>query len=603
MPHSSADPRHWGRGARTALVCGVAVVFLALAFDWNWFRPALEQYLADKSHRSVRIDDFRVGFSWSLDPTFRLRGVRIENAAWADPRPFIVARELTATCTLASLFRKRPVITRLELVDADIDLERQADGLRNWRLTRPDDRGPGIVRVLALEPTRSRIRFVHRGIGLDVQTAAVPLHASVEGGSPLTTKIDFEGTYGGATFSGDALTGRELTFQDTDRFFSIRGHAVFGKTRLDVDGRAADVFRGSRVDVHAALQGSSLALLQPFVLATLPESPPYAGSAQLTKDLGQFTFSEASVKIGSSDVTGTLAFDTASEQRMLRATLRSGVLRLEDLTWAKQLAGAPDRTAPRAEEEPLSNSRIRTLDAELRLDVKRLTMPAPPVSASLALTAKLAHGVLAIVPIDLGLAGGHATGDLTFDANQDRPTARARIEVRGVRIEKLLASLPEKKRVAGAINGSLDLTARGDSLAALLETVSGSIAARMVDGSMSGRLDAELGLSGARFLGTLLGGDNQVPIRCAAADFEFRDGKGRARTMLIETERTSVEGTGTVDLRSAAFDLLLTPRPDRPGLLELRKSIWLRGTPGHVAWSLAQPTSRASGRRCVELKP
>lgn len=624
MAHASTDSRRFPRWAVVVLASGVAVALFALAFDWNWFRPALERHLAEKSHRGVRIDDFHVSFSGSLDATFRLRGVRIDNAPWADERPFIVARELKATWTLANLLRRRPIINRLELVDADIDLERQADGLRNWRLTQPDYRGPGIIRILALEPIRSRIRFVHRGIGLDLQTAAVALDAPVGAGAPLTTRIDFEGTYGGAKFAGDVLTSRELTFQDTGRYFSLRGHAVSGKTRLEVDGRAADLFKASSVDAHVALQGPSLARLRPYAGAALPESPPYAVSAQLRKELSRYSFSEALVRIGSTDVAGTLAFDMASEPRMLRATLRSEVAHLEDLAWVRQLAGAPrsgarvraEGTVPAASAPPLEpaaralpasgagsapGSRIHTLDAELQLEVKRLTLAALPVSASLLLTAKLADDVLAITPIDLAFSGGHVTGELTFDSSRERSAARTRIKVRDVRIERILT--PDKKPIEGAIQADIDLAAHGDSMAALLGTVSGSMAARMVDGSMSGRLDAELGLSGTRFLRALIGADKLVPIRCAVAEFEFRDGKGHSRMLLIDTERTSVEGTGIVELRSGAFDLLLTPRPDRPGLLELHKAIRLQGTPGHVAYALAEPAAQTSGRRCLERKP
>ena len=43
---------------------------------------------------------------------------------------------------LASLWRDRPIISRLVLSDADVDMERQADGLRNWRLRHPTTGAP-----------------------------------------------------------------------------------------------------------------------------------------------------------------------------------------------------------------------------------------------------------------------------------------------------------------------------------------------------------------------------------------------------------------------------------------------------------------------------
>ena len=162
----------WHPAIVGAATIGVALVALLWAFDWNWFRPRLEHYLAEKSQRSVRIGDLHLSLSAAFDPTLRLRGVRIENAPWADARPFIDAGELRATFLLSSLIDKRPVISRLVVIDADIDLERQVDGLRNWRLIHPDDRGPTRVRLMSIEAIRSKIRFAHRALEIDVQTAA-----------------------------------------------------------------------------------------------------------------------------------------------------------------------------------------------------------------------------------------------------------------------------------------------------------------------------------------------------------------------------------------------------------------------------------------------
>ena len=207
-----------------------------------------------------------------------------------------------------------------------------------------------------------------------------------------------------------------------------------------------------------------------------------------------------------------------------------------------------------------------------------------------------------------------------------------------MKLEALLANVPAEKRISGALSGGVDLVAHGRTLDAWLASAAGTVSARLHGGSMSRRLDAELGLSGARLLRALFGGEDRVPIRCAAADVELRAGQARSRTLLLETERTHVSGVGTVNLKSGAFDLLLTPSPERPGLLELRKSIRLqrsarqqgsprtgrrdtsppraaasiaaRSQPGSrrragVAWRLAAPTgapaSAADRRRCTPV--
>ncbi|MBC7956197.1 MAG: AsmA family protein, partial [Cytophagales bacterium] len=152
-----------GPRSKVALGTLASLLLLAAVFDWNWFRPALERHLSETSRRTVRVADLHISLNGALQPVVRLRGVDVHNAPWASARPFAVAGEVRLTFSWASLFQDVRLITQMELVDADISLERQADGLRNWRLTRPDDRGPARMRVLSLQTLRSQIHVVHQG--------------------------------------------------------------------------------------------------------------------------------------------------------------------------------------------------------------------------------------------------------------------------------------------------------------------------------------------------------------------------------------------------------------------------------------------------------
>src|SRR5262249_46821881 len=129
-------------GLVLAVLLGSLLVVAAGAalFDWNWLRGPLERYLSEKSGRQITIGELQV--TPGLVPTIRLRDVHVANASWADHRPMAVAGEAAFTVSIQSMWSEAPIISRLLLVDADVDLERQANGLRNWRLTNPEYRGP-----------------------------------------------------------------------------------------------------------------------------------------------------------------------------------------------------------------------------------------------------------------------------------------------------------------------------------------------------------------------------------------------------------------------------------------------------------------------------
>src|SRR5262249_13254291 len=90
--------------------------------------------------------------------------------------------------------------------------------------------------------------------------------------------------------------------------------------------------------------------------------------------------------------------------------------------------------------------------------------------------------------------------------------------------------------------------------------------------------DAKLGLNIGKAMSVMVRGDRQIPVHCGALAFVFSNGIGKSKAMVLDTEQTYVEGGGTIDLRDQRFDLVLDPRPKRPGLLTLRSFIELHGS-------------------------
>ena len=557
-------------GRTTSVLLGLVVLLAigAALFDWNWFRHPLERYLIDRSHREVRIGDLDVDFGFSLEPTVRLRDVYIENAPWADKRPAAVAGEASFTFSLKSVWEGRPVISRLVLIDADLDMERQADGLRNWRLRNPEDRGPGRVKVLRLEPHRTKIRFIRRDFDLDVTAAASPSQSGSDGLEPDAshpTRIDFKGEFEGSAFSGEVLTGALLTFLETGESFPMRGHASAGKSRLDVDGTVTDLFNLSAIDAKVRLAGPSLSKLHPFLRTSLPASRPYEFESRVRQAKDDTSFEEVRGKIGHTDLAGEISVDRSKERPMVRAALRSESADLSDLA---RLVGIRDSsgdaaahsddskktateksdsktTKPRRifSERPLNFDRLDTFDAQVSLDLRKLKAAARPELESLKVTANLQNGVLALTSIDLGLAGGHLTGSLTVDGRRPPASAQAKIDARDVRLEKLLAGQLLAGFAAGPVAAQFDLKGQGASVAAMLRTVSGSVKIVMEEGGrISSKLDAALELNAGKFLRVLITGDKTIAINSGAIDFGFEDGVGKSRTIRLDTEQTRIDG-------------------------------------------------------------
>lgn len=564
-----------GRKTTVFLLLAASLAALVYAWDWNWFREPLERHLRERSQREVSIGDLHIGFD-GLEPTVRLRKLRVANAPWAQAtggKPFAVAGEASFTFSLRSLSERRPVVSRMLLVDADVSLERNADGLRNWRLRNPDDRSPGKFKFLRLEAHHSRLRFVHHGIGLDVQTAAddLPAAIEVESGGPITSNITFSGTYRGGAFSGTAATARVLSFLETGEAFALRGAATSGKTRLEADGRVADLFRLGMVDAELALSGPSLSDLQSLLPQAWPATAAYTVKGPLKKDHGLWHFPAVRADIGGSDVSGDVRYNDGADPPLLDATLSSDTTRLRDLL---PPGGAGK---PKGSTGPLVDNGLQRFDARVSLKVKTLHVPAVPPLTQVRVTARLDNGLLDITPIHLETAGGQLQGLLSIDGREKVPTARAELSWRNLRLERLLPPLPDGAEATGPLSGEVKLASRGTTLDALIGNLSGRGSAHLRGGRLSASLDAKLALNGGQLLRAKVADTPDVPIHCARVDVDLRDGHGDVHPVLLDTAKTRIDGRGQVDLTAPSFSLVLTPQPKDTALLSLKQSIGISG--------------------------
>ena len=596
----------------------VLLVLLVLLFDWNWIRPGIERYLSRTSQRSVRIADINIHFGPNLSPTVRLRGVQIENAPWAAARPMASVGEVSFVFDgLATVFDDRSVISKLVLIDADVDLERQADGLRNWRLRNPEDRGPGKYKVRSLEAHNSMLRFVNREINLDVSASAMPApDMGAQAGAVLPTRIRFEGTYTGAAFSGDLLTGELLTMQETEQFFPVRGYAAAGNTRLDIDGRMADFFKLGAVDAQVKLAGPTLARLHPFVRASPPESHAYWAQGHLKVTQNEFALDGFSGKLGETDLAGSASVSRNSERRHWAADLRSDTARWADLRslagasenggaskatpaatpsaahvakTGKDLAPASNQPGRLFSRQPWNIEPFNTNDAKLRLEVRQIAAPEIPALQSLRIAAELQNGALKVGLFDLGIAGGHATGQLALDGRQQPVAGSIHLALRNLRLEQLLARLPTGA-TSGLVAAQVNLNGRGESLAALLGSASGSVTANMAAGRISNLLDAKVSLNAGKIVWLKLRGDRDIAVNCAALAIDFRNGVGRSRSLLLDTEQTRTSGTATINLREEQFDLLLTPQAKQMRVFALGSAIHAQGSFSHAGYAIEKDT-------------
>ncbi|MEP7301284.1 MAG: AsmA family protein [Caldimonas sp.] len=650
------------RGRKIGIGFAVAVLVLVLAAlatqPW-WLGPLLGSYLSGTSGREVHFDSARVGLGRALAPELVLRGVRIANAPWADTRQPLAALEELVFRFAWRRFEDRWVITQVRLRDGEVNLARQADGLRNWRLRIPDDRGPGRFWFLSLAPQRATLRLDNEGLDLHLHTVASELAPGAEpaagwpgssaaassaprpaaapsaaqptaaAAGPFANRIDFDGAFRGLPFQGSVATGAELTFLETGRWFALRGHVAIDGARLALDGRAADLFRDLQVDAQARLAGKSLAALRPFLGDRHVEPRAFSVEGRVRIDAERYALGGARARIGGTDLAGELAWSRKSERRSVSADLRSDSADLADLLWlagrrspagakaagvdtaARAASAAPAATRAGSAAAPTPDrgdpadrfAGAREIDADLADAARRFHASDVPALHSLKLKARLAEGALAVSDLDLGWAGGHSTGTIGLDLRRHPPAAEALLETRGVRIETLFPGRDAQHRITGALRGRLALKASGDDADALRASAAGTVSATLTAGTIPSLLDAQIGLQAGKVVRTMLSGNEAMALPCAALAVDVANGRAKIRSLVIASANTRTTGSGSIDLRETTIDLILTPEALRPGLLDLRKSIHLSGPMTRPARKLVDRVELPGDPACAAGKP
>jgi uncharacterized protein involved in outer membrane biogenesis len=598
------------RGRKVLLAVLALIALFLILFDWNWLRGPVQRYVSEKTQREFRISHLAV--SLGRYPKVTLKDVFFANADWSKQGPMAQVGKLEFTVSLRDLFEKKIVLPKLALSQADITMEELKDGRRNWIFSDPNDTSDTVFRISTLSVDQGKLHYINHGEVFDLTilastfdpaSTAKVTDASVRGASAhFTTKYTFKGKYRDAGFTGDALTGDVLSFQESNTQFPFKGGVKADTTHLEMEGTVADVVKISAADVNIRIAGQTMANLYPFLLLPLPASPPYDLRGRLKFSGNKYTMDNLAGKIGSTDIHGEGAYLRREPRPLLTAHLRSKNLNLADLgplvglktkdtapgekptqaelssrpvAQAKEQQSGGDRILPTGTFEA---TRLRIIDADVTLDAAKLVAPSALALETLRADLHLKDSVLTLTPLEFGFAGGRIISRVSLDARQTMLRSTADVDFRHVQVDKLFPNLPKIAKGTGLIGAQIHLAGQGNSIADILANSNGTAGVAIADGEISNLLDAASGLNGGKVLALLVGGDKTIPIRCGAVTFEVKDGIGTSNMFVLDTAQTRVDGNATLNLKDEKFDMIIAPKPKKPGILSLRTPFRVHGT-------------------------
>ena len=584
----------------------LALIVLVAIFDWNWFRGPLERYLSESTGREVTIGYLDVELATA--PRVVISDIAVGNAEWAGDKPLGILRELMFSVSLPSLFTKEIVLPHVRLTGGEVNLLRDKDGRANWQLRKSDEPSTRTVDVRSLALVDASLSYHDAIQNIDVEAKG---ETRAEG--PYQSRMTFSGRWRGNPFEGTADLGDVLSLRASSEPFPFRLALRVARTAINAEGQA-NIASFSRIDAKVAVSGPSLGTLYPTLPVALPDTPPYRISGRLLRDGETYTYENFNGVIGNTDLAGDARFERRQPRPMLTMTLKSRSLDLADLG---PLVGLPRRSgvvaptlaAEKSKPTPAKSApaklppgkvfpdndfnleKLNVMNADVRLTAATLKIPEQVPLENFQTHLKLIDGVLVLDPLNFGLAGGNLVSTITLDARSNPIAAKASIDLRKVRLGQLFPTVDTIKNTStGALGAQIRLAGRGNSIADMLATSDGTIAAGMAGGRVS-----ELGvwlvnLHGGELLPLLFGGDRPTQIRCGGVGFDVKKGQGTMQVFVLDTDESRIDGSGSLNLATEQLDITLNPQPKKPGILSFRGPVHIYGTFRDVDFGVSSQT-------------
>ena len=553
----------------------IAVLFVVTAlfftFGLNLLKGTITRSVTEATGRELVIDgDLKAVWSW-IHPRIRAEGVSFANAQWGKADYLLSAEAIEASISVLPLFVGRVVLPEVHLEGAELSLEQDVDGRKNWILKEEpeEQKDESRVHVKLLTVNEGRLRWED----------AWREHSFVADLSTDDTGINFsgQGTYAGMPLKAKGHTGHVLALREESTPFPLSAELKIGDTAATLEGTLTGLIGFKGIDLHfKQLSGKTMEDLYWIIGLAFPDTSPYKLSGRLIRNDGMWKFENFSGKVGESDLAGTLQVDTGGKRPFMHGDLTTKVLNFADLG---PLVGTNQpREGGVLPEAPFHVDRWETLDADVRLKAGTIKRPEALPIENLSTRIQMKDKVLALNPLEFGIAGGKLTGPIRIDGNKEPVRGEVNMRVRGLQLAKLFPTIKQAQGSIGDLNGLVEIAGTGDSVGKLLASSHGKIGIYMDEGKISRFLMELVALDLWDAARVKMKGDQEIDIRCVIADFGVKGGVAQANAFVFDTAVVNIGGSGTINLKTEEMDLKLKPQPKDRGIGSLRTPLHIRGT-------------------------
>jgi AsmA protein len=559
----------------------IAAISFFLLFDVNDFRDDFAAQVKKATGRELTIaGDIELSlFPWlAID----IGETHLGNAAGFSEEPFVSFNQARLSVRIMPVLLHREVSIGTALLDGlDLNLEIARNGRSNWqdlidaseaKESAPHEgevgkTGASALDIVSIDIRNASVRYTDNQAGESYRLTNLNLSSGrvAEGEPlPLSTAFDFEmqpanisGGFEMEAVASAGPTSGTIGFSDVE--ISVLG--------IDI---SANVEPFSYVDdaiPTAVIQVDEFSLKE--LMAQMNVEPPLtADRDSMNKVLINATvqfrpeaiaLKELDLVLDDTTFTGDLAL--ASDAAGTISVNLSG----DSINLDRYMAPADEAGAATQDVAPVEvpADLIRSLNLRGNFKIAEAVLGGMRFeNAELGL--KAANGKLRMYPISAQFFDGTYSGDVSVDASGKTPVLSVNEKVRDVNVGALALAMFEEESVTGSINGTFELTGRGNDLGAIQSSLQGQMSFELLDGAWEGT-DVWYELRRARALlkkeevpePTL---PARTPFSSVTASGPVTDGVFRNDDLLAELPFMQLTGNGSMDLPAATINYNMTAR-------------------------------------------
>ncbi|NIL15986.1 cell envelope biogenesis protein AsmA [Pseudomonas sp. ATCC PTA-122608] len=398
--------------------------------------------------------------------------------------------------------------------------------------------------------------------------------------------------------TGEPLQGKTVSFSTQGQLLLDQSANIAEWTNMKLSLnqlRALGELKANDLDKTPQLSGA-LSIAQ-FDLAKFLDSvgnplPPMAAGSLSKVELvsrlkgtpTSLALEDLNLKLDDSTFTGRVAVDDFAKQS-LRVQLKADTFNADNYLPAKSEAAKGAAAARQAEVQnseagamaaggttPLPDAptkaawstdkllpltRLRTLDVNADLSFGQLTLSHLPIQNA-ALKASGLDGQLKLDTLSGGLYNGTFQANGNLDVRQDIPLLALQTRIKQVPIERILQAQGQNPPVKGQLTLDSNLTGRGNSQKALIDSLNGTASFAINNGVLlNANLEQQLCTGIALLNRKTLSGDQRgkdTPFQELKGNLTFRNGVASNPDLKVRIPGLTVNGDGDVDLRVLGMD-------------------------------------------------